>query len=185
MELLERILERENLNEAYKRVYVKKGASGVDGVTVDELKAYLTEHKAELLESICTRKYKPPPVRRVEIPKDNGKKRSLGIPTVVDRVLQQAIAQVLSPIYEEQFSNSSYGFRIGKNCGMAVTRSLELINEGYSWIVDIDLDSYNSQCLKQRAAKAKRSNITARPLHISTFNYKLNRRIRKTVRTAV
>ena len=142
MELLEKILRRENLNEAYKRVYANKGVGGVDGVTVDELRGYLTEHKAELLESIRTRAYKPQPVRRVEIPKENGNKRMLGIPTVVDRVLQQAIAQVLSPIYEEQFSNSSYGFRLGRSCEMAIVKSLELINDGYNWIVDIDLERF-------------------------------------------
>ena len=142
MELLEKILERGNLNEAYKRVYANKGASGVDGVTVEELLMYLKDHKAELLESIRLRRYKPQPVRRVEIPKENGKKRQLGIPTVVDRVIQQAVVQVLSPIYEEQFSNSSYGFRIGRSCEMAVTRSLELINDGYDWIVDIDLERF-------------------------------------------
>ena len=100
MELLDRILERGNINEAYKRVYANKGASGVDGVTVEELLDYLKENKTELLESMRTRRYKPRPVRRVEIPKDNGKKRQLGIPTVVDRVIQQAISQVLNPIYE-------------------------------------------------------------------------------------
>jgi group II intron reverse transcriptase/maturase len=142
MELLEKILERGNLNEAYKRVYANKGASGVDGVTVEELKAYLTEHKAELLESIRTRKYKPQPVIRVEISKENGKKRQLGIPTVVDRVIQQAIAQVLTPVYEEQFSNSSYGFRPNMSCEKAIIRSLELINDGYDWVVDIDLERF-------------------------------------------
>jgi group II intron reverse transcriptase/maturase len=142
MELLERILERGNLNEAYRRVYANKGASGVDGVTVEELLDYLKIHKAELLESIRTRKYKPQPVRRVEIPKDNGKKRQLGIPTVVDRVIQQAISQVLTPIYEEQFSNSSYGFRPNRSCEMAIIRSLELLNDGYDWIVDIDLERF-------------------------------------------
>ena len=142
MELLEEILERENLNEAYKRVYANKGASGVDGVTVGELLDYLKAHKAEILESIRTRKYKPQPVRRVEIPKDSGKKRQLGIPTVVDRVIQQAIAQVLSPIYEKQFSNSSYGFRPNRSCEMAVIKSLELLNDGYDWIVDIDLERF-------------------------------------------
>ena len=141
MELLEKILNRDNLNEAYKRVYANKGASGVDGVTVEELLLHLKDHKAELLESIRKREYKPQPVRRVEIPKENGK-RQLGIPTVVDRVLQQAVRQVLSPIYEEQFSNSSYGFRMGRSCEMAVTRSLELINDGYDWIVDIDLERF-------------------------------------------
>ena len=142
MELLEKILSRDNLNEAYKRVYANKGAGGVDGVTVDELLEYLKEHKVQLLSDIRTRKYRPQPVRRVEIPKDNGKKRQLGIPTVVDRVIQQAIAQVLTPIYEEQFSNSSYGFRPNRSCEMAIIRSLELINDGYGWIVDIDLERF-------------------------------------------
>ena len=142
MELLEEILTRKNLNEAYKRVYANKGASGVDGVTVEELHEHLRVHKAEILESIRTRKYKPQPVRRVEIPKDGGKKRQLGIPTVVDRVIQQAISQVLTPIYEKQFSNSSYGFRPNRSCEMAVIRSLELLNDGYDWVVDIDLERF-------------------------------------------
>lgn len=142
MELLEKILAKDNLNQAYKQVYANKGASGVDGITVEELSGYLKENKAKLLENIRTRKYKPQPVRRVEIPKDNGKKRQLGIPTVVDRVMQQAIAQVLSPIYERQFSESSYGFRPKRSCEMAVIRSLELLNNGYDWIVDIDLERF-------------------------------------------
>jgi len=142
MELLEEILSRKNLNEAYKRVYANKGASGVDGVSVEELHEHLRVHKAELLESIRTRKYKPQPVRRVEIPKDGGKKRQLGIPTVVDRVIQQAISQVLTPIYEKQFSDSSYGFRPNRSCEMAVIRSLELLNDGYDWVVDIDLERF-------------------------------------------
>ncbi len=142
MELLEKILNKDNLNEAYKRVYANKGASGVDGVTVEELLQYLKENKAKLIESIRNRKYKPQPVRRVEIPKDNGKKRQLGIPTAVDRVIQQAMLQVLSPIYEEQFSDSSYGFRVGRSCQMAIERSLKIINDGYDWIVDIDLERF-------------------------------------------
>jgi len=142
MELLEEILSKDNLNEAYKRVYTNKGASGVDGVTVEELLDYFKTHKTELLEDIRTRKYKPQPVRRVEIPKDGGKKRQLGIPTVVDRVIQQSISQVLTPIYEKQFSNSSYGFRPGRSCEMAVIRSLEILNDGYDWIVDIDLERF-------------------------------------------
>lgn len=124
---MEKAPARENLNEAYKRVYANKGASGVDGETVEEKLAYLKEHKAQLLESIRARTYKPQPVRRVEIPKENGKMRPLGIPTVVDRVIQQAIAQVLSPIYEGEFSNSSYGFRVGRSCEMAIMKSPELI----------------------------------------------------------
>jgi len=142
MELLEEILSRKNLNDAYLQVCRNKGASGVDGITVEQLYEYIKEHKEELLEQIRTRKYKPQPVRRVQIPKDNGKMRNLGIPTVIDRVIQQAIAQVLTPIYEKQFSNSSYGFRPNRSCEMAIVRSLELINDGYDWIVDIDLERF-------------------------------------------
>ena len=142
MELLEKILSRDNLNKAYKQVYRNKGASGVDGVTVEELFSYIKEHKEEILWQIRNRKYKPQPVRRVEIPKENGKMRKLGIPSVIDRVLQQAIVQVLTPIYEEQFSNSSYGFRPKRSCEMAVIKALECFNDGYDYIVDIDLESF-------------------------------------------
>ena len=142
MELLEEVLSKDNLNKAYKQVYKNKGASGVDGVTVDELFSYIREHKEEILNKIRNRKYKPQPVRRVYIPKENGKLRKLGIPSVIDRVLQQAIVQVLTPIYEEQFSNSSYGFRPGRSCEQAVIKALELFNDGYDWIVDIDLQSF-------------------------------------------
>ena len=142
MELLEKVLSKDNLNRAYEQVYKNKGASGVDGVTVDELFSYIKEHKEEILYQIRNRKYKPQPVRRVYIPKENGKLRKLGIPSVMDRVLQQAIVQVLTPIYEEQFSNSSYGFRPGRCCEQAVIKALELFNDGYDWIVDIDLQSF-------------------------------------------
>lgn len=142
MELLEKVLSVENLNKAYEQVYRNKGASGVDGVTVEELKTYLKEHKEEVLYKIRNRKYKPQPCLRVEIPKENGKVRKLGIPTVVDRVIQQAIAQVLTPIYEEQFLETSYGFRPKRSCEMAVVKALELMNAGNEWIVDIDLERF-------------------------------------------
>lgn len=142
MELLDVILAKENLNKAYLQVFRNKGVAGIDGVTVEELRDYLKEHKEEILWEIRNRKYKPQPVRRVQIPKENGKKRNLGIPTVVDRVIQQAMVQVLSPIYEKQFSNSSYGFRPKRSCEMAVIRALELMNEGYDWIVDLDLEKF-------------------------------------------
>ena len=142
MELLEKVLSKENLNNAYKEVYNNKGASGVDGVTVEKLFAYIKEHKEEILWQIRNRKYKPQPVRRVYIPKENGKMRKLGIPSVIDRVIQQAIVQVLTPIYEEQFSNNSYGFRPNRSCEMAVIKALEYFNDGYDWIVDIDLQSF-------------------------------------------
>ncbi len=109
--LLEQILEPDNLNRAYKQVKKKKGSHGIDGMEVENLLQYFKEKGEELRKSILEGKYHPKPVRRVEIPKDNGKKRQLGIPTVVDRVVQQAIQQVLTPIYEPKFSDTSYGFR--------------------------------------------------------------------------
>lgn len=130
------------MNEAYLRVFRNKGASGVDGITVDELKQYLKENKDELRQRIRTRKYQPQAALRVEIPKENGKMRKLGIPTVVDRVVQQAIHQVLSPIFEKEFSEHSYGFRPNRNCEMAIIKSLEFLNDGYDWIVDIDLERF-------------------------------------------
>ncbi|OUA39708.1 group II intron reverse transcriptase/maturase, partial [Bacillus thuringiensis] len=142
MELLEAILSNKNMNEAYLRVYKNKGVSGVDGVTVEELKQYLKEHKDELRQRIRTRKYQPQAALRVEIPKENGKMRKLGIPTVVDRVVQQAIHQILSPIFEKQFSEFSYGFRPKRSCEMAIVKSLEFLNNGYDWIVDIDLERF-------------------------------------------
>ena len=142
MKLLEKVLDDKNLFEAYKQVYKNKGASGVDGVTVDELGKYIYLHKEEIKEQIRKRKYKPSPVRRVYIPKENGDKRGLGIPTVVDRLIQQAIVQVLSPIYEEQFSETSYGFRPNRSCEKAIIKLLEYFNDGYTWIVDIDLQKF-------------------------------------------
>lgn len=142
MELLEKVLNDKNLFEAYKQVYKNKGTSGVDGITVEELGTYMYFHKEEIKEQIRNRKYKPRPVRRVYIPKDNGDKRGLGIPTVVDRVIQQAIVQVLSPIYEKQFSETSYGFRPKRSCEMAIIKLLEYFNDGYTWIVDIDLQKF-------------------------------------------
>jgi RNA-directed DNA polymerase len=142
VELLEQILSNQNMNEAYLRVYKNKGASGVDGVTVDELKQYLKENKDELRQRIRTRKYQPQAALRVEIPKENGKMRKLGIPTVVDRVVQQAIHQVLSPIFEKQFSEFSYGFRPRRSCEMAIVKSLEFMNDGHDWVVDIDLERF-------------------------------------------
>jgi group II intron reverse transcriptase/maturase len=142
MELLEQILSNQNMNQAYKRVYRNKGTSGVDGITVDELKAYLREHKDELRQQIRQRKYKPQPTLRVEIPKENGKMRQLGIPTVVDRVVQQSISQILSPMFEKQFSEYSYDFRPKRSCEMAIIQALEYMNNGYDWLVDIDLERF-------------------------------------------
>lgn len=120
MELIEVILSKENLNRAYKKVVANKGASGVDGVTVEELGDYIRENREKIVTSLRNRTYIPKPVRRVYIPKDNGKKRPLGIPTALDRTIQQAIAQPISDIYEEIFSDYSYGFRAGRSCHDAI-----------------------------------------------------------------
>jgi len=141
-DLLEKVLDRDNLNKAYKRVKANKGASGVDGMTVDEALPWLKEHRDELLESIRNGKYKPSPVRRVEIPKDNGGVRKLGIPTVIDRMIQQAIAQVLTPIYELKFSDGSYGYRPHRSAKDAMLKVKEWADEGYKYAVCLDLTKY-------------------------------------------
>ncbi len=141
-ELMEKILDRRNMNEAYKKVCANKGAGGVDGMELDELDGYIRENWDSIREQIRARRYKPQPVRRVEIPKPNGSKRKLGIPTVMDRVIQQGIAQVISPMCEPLFSDNSYGFRPIRSCEMAVRETLVFLNEGYEWIVDIDLEKF-------------------------------------------
>jgi len=140
--LLEQILNRENLNRAYKQVKKNKGTGGIDGMQVDELLPFLKEHREELMQSLRDGKYRPKPVRRVEIPKENGKTRKLGIPTVVDRLIQQAIAQVLSPIFEKQFSDNSFGFRPKRSAHDALKRCQTNITEGYRYVVDMDLEKY-------------------------------------------
>jgi RNA-directed DNA polymerase len=140
--LLEQILNRNNLDEAYFRVLRKKGATGIDGMQVGEMKAWLKEHKGEFLEALKSGRYKPQPVRRVEILKPDGGKRKLGIPTVLDRLIQQAIAQVLQLIFEETFSDSSYGFRPGRNAHQAIKQAEAYYEEGYTRIVDLDLAQY-------------------------------------------
>ena len=137
--LMEQILSSENLNAAYLQVVRNKGAAGVDGMTVEELGAYLSKNGENIREQLRTRKYKPQPVRRVEIPKEGGGVRKLGVPTVVDRFIQQAVAQVLTPIFEEQFHEHSYGFRPNRCAQQAVLTALEMMNDGHNWIVDIDL----------------------------------------------
>lgn len=140
--LLEQIVSRHNLNEAFKRVKANKGSHGIDGMKVDELLQYLKDNGETLKQSILDGKYRPNPVRRVEIPKENGKKRNLGIPTVVDRVVQQAISQVLTPIYERQFSENSFGFRPKRSAHDAIKKSQGNLQEGYTYVVDMDLEKY-------------------------------------------
>ena len=141
-QLLEAILNRDNMALAYKKVIANKGAGGVDGIGVEEIDAYLKENWMEIREQIRNRKYKPQPVRRVEIPKPNGGVRNLGIPTVVDRIIEQAIAQKLTPMCEPLFSEYSYGFRPKRSAQQAVMKLLEYFNDGYTYIVDIDLEKF-------------------------------------------
>ena len=140
--LMEEILSKENLETARKAVIANKGSAGVDGMKVEELTAFIEEHGEEITERIRMRKYKPLPVRRVQIPKPDGSKRNLGIPSVKDRWLQQAVYQVLSPVFEKEFSESSYGFRPGRKCEDAVVKALECMNDGYDWLVDMDLSKF-------------------------------------------
>ena len=140
--LLEQILSPANLNQAYKRVRSNRGSGGIDKMEVESLQDYLVNNKEKLIQSILDGKYRPNPVRRVEIPKENGKKRELGIPTVVDRVVQQAIMQVLSPIYERQFSSSSYGFRPRRSAHQALNQCKNYITDGYRYAVDMDLEKF-------------------------------------------
>lgn len=142
VELIDMVTSKENLNRAYKKVVANKGASGVDGMTVEEIGVYIKENKDIIVQSILNRTYMPKPVRRVYIPKENGKKRPLGIPTVLDRVIQQAIAQPISDIYEEIFSEYSYGFRPGRSCHNAIKQALDYLNEGYEWVIDVDIEQF-------------------------------------------
>lgn len=142
MKLIEKILSEENLNEAVKRVKANKGACGIDKMPVSELDEYFRKHKEEIIFSIMNMTYKPQPVRRVYIPKSNGKTRPLGIPTAVDRVVQQATAQVLSQIYDESFSDNSYGFRPKRSAHEAIDKVLNYLNEGCEWVIDLDIEKY-------------------------------------------
>ena len=141
-ELWEAIWEKENLQKALKRVESNQGAPGVDEMGVEALRPYLKEHWAEIREALESERYRPSPVKLVEIPKPGGGMRQLGIPTVIDRFLQQAIAQVLVPLFEPHFSPQSYGFRPRRSAHDAVRQAQEYVQEGYEWVVDIDLESY-------------------------------------------
>lgn len=155
--LFDRILSRENMKRALDRVRRNRGSHGVDGMTVDELPAYLETAWPFVKEELISGTYKPQPVRRVEIPKPDGGTRLLGIPIVLDRLIQQAIAQVLSPMFEENFSDSSYGFRPLRGAHDAVKKSREYIEQGYTWVVDIDLEKFfdrvNHDILMSRIAR--------------------------------
>lgn len=155
--LMEQICNTSNLNRAYKRVKANKGSPGIDGMRVDEMREFIAAHKESLIQSLLEGTYRPQAVRKVEIPKPDGSKRQLGIPTVIDRLIQQAILQVLQPIYEQGFSNSSYGFRPGRNAHQAVKRAQEYVQAGYDIVVDIDVEKFfdrvNHDILMSRLVK--------------------------------
>lgn len=142
MKLMDEVLSKDNLNQAYLQVTRNKGASGVDDMTCEEVKDFLKVYGNDLINQIKSREYKPLPVKRVEIPKPNGEVRKLGIPTVIDRIIQQALVQKMTPIFEPTFSEYSYGFRPNRRCQNAIDRALELLNQGYEWIIDLDLEKF-------------------------------------------
>lgn len=142
MELIEKIVDKDNIQEAIDKVVANNGAAGIDGRTVKTLQSYVNVHGKEIVNAILNKCYKPQPVKRVYIPKPDGGKRPLGIPTVKDRVIQQAIAQVITPIFDEVFSEFSYGFREGRSQHMAINQSLEYLNDGYDWCIDMDIEKY-------------------------------------------
>ena len=158
-ELLEAILDRQNMNKAYKRVKANKGAPGIDGMTIEEALPYLRKHKDELIGRILRGKYTPSPVKRVEIPKPDGGIRKLGIPTVIDRIIQQAISQKLMPIYEPLFSDGSYGYRPGRSAKDAINRVQEYAEEGYRYAVSLDLSQYFDTLNHERLLNLLRKEI--------------------------
>ena len=167
MELIERILDGDNINAAIHAVQSNKGAPGIDKMPVGVLKSYFAEHGEEIKDQIRNKKYQPQPVRRVYIPKANGKMRPLGIPVVVDRVIQQAVAQVLSRGYERYFSEFSYGFRINRDCHMAIEKALEYLNNGYEWVVDLDIEKYFDTVNHDKLISILRERINDAPtLHL-------------------
>ena len=155
--LMEKICERSNLNRAYKRVKANKGAPGIDGLTIESLGEYIRSHKEQLIQSLLDGSFQPHPVRKVMMPKPDGGERQLGIPTVVDRMVQQAILQVLEPMFDKGFSESSYGYRPNRCAHGALKKAKEYVAEGYIWVVDMDLEKFfdrvNHDILMSRLAK--------------------------------
>ena len=157
MELMSVVLERGNMKRAYDRVLRNKGAPGVDGMTVEGLKPFLKAHWPEIKVQLQEGRYRPSAVRKVEIPKPGGGRRMLGIPTVLDRLIQQALHQVMSPLFEAEFSNHSYGFRPGRSAAQAVQQARIYVEEGRRWVVDADLEKFfdrvNHDILMSRVAR--------------------------------
>ena len=167
VEVIDRILSDENIKAAIQAVKSNKGAPGIDKMTVDALEEYFAKHGAEIKEQIRVKKYKPQPVRRVYIPKANGKQRPLGIPTVVDRVIQQAVAQILSLGYERYFSGHSHGFRPGRSCHTAMEQALAYLNDGCEWVIDLDIEKYFDTVNHDKLISILRERINDAPtLHL-------------------
>ena len=167
MELIEKILCEENLQKAIRKVKKNKGVPGMDKMTVQEVEEWFNQYKEDLISKILNKQYKPMPVKRVYIPKPNGKQRPLGIPTVVDRVIQQAMLQVLSEIYEPVFSEHSYGFRPNRSAHMAMEEVLSYLNEGYEWIVDLDIEKFFDTVNHDKLISILRERVNdSRTLHL-------------------
>ena len=167
MELMEEILSEKNLKMAIKKVKQNKGAPGIDRMTVQEVEDWFNKYKEEVVSKIMNKQYRPKPVKRVYIPKPNGKKRPLGIPTVVDRVIQQAMLQVLSEIYEPIFSEHSFGFRPRRSAHMAMEEVMNNLNEGYEWIVDLDIEKFFDTVNHDKLISILRENVNdATTLHL-------------------
>lgn len=167
MKLMEKILNEENLQMAIKKVKQNKGAPGIDKMTVTEVEQYFQQYQKEIISLIMNKKYRPMPVKRVYIPKPNGKQRPLGIPTVVDRVIQQAILQEITKIYEPIFSEHSYGFRPKRSAHMAMEEVLHYLNEGYEWIIDLDIEKFFDAVNHDKLISILRENVNdATTLHL-------------------
>lgn len=167
MELIEKILCEENLQKAIRKIKKNKGAPGVDKMTVQEVEEWFNQYKEVLISKILNKQYKPMPVKRVYIPKPNGKQRPLGIPTVVDRVIQQAMLQVLNEIYEPVFSEHSYGFRPNRSAHMGMEEVLSYLNEGYEWIIDLDIEKFFDTVNHDKLISILRERVNdSRTLHL-------------------
>ena len=157
MKLIEQLVERKNIEKAYWQVVRNKGAAGIDNMTVEQLKPYLQNHWVEIKEKLLNGKYKPQPVKKVEIPKATGGKRTLGIPVVIDRLIQQAVHQILSPIFDPTFSEFSYGFREGRSAHQAILQAKKYQQEGRKYVVDMDIEKFfdevNHDILMSRIAR--------------------------------
>jgi len=162
--LLAQVLERTNLIRALQQVKRNKGVAGVDGMTVEALPDYLKQHWPEIKSQLLSGEYRPQAVKRVEIPKPDGRKRKLGIPTVIDRLIQQAIAQVLAPIWEPHFHPHSYGFRPNRNAQQAVKQAQSEINQGKKWVVDLDLDAFFDRVNHDRLMQTLKTRIKDKDL---------------------